>query len=142
MKKEIIDHVKKLKEQGADVKVDEDQINDLINKIFNKTYEKYQRKTYIESEIDNFLEKYGDKNISISYDNNKNKFNKEEITKSLKKLRNKLINIKEFKEEYNKFIDKIVKFEYFKSTKEKGSISPNKKTKKNETICKRFKKSC
>ena len=26
MKKEIIDHVKKLKEQGADVKVDEDQI--------------------------------------------------------------------------------------------------------------------
>ena len=30
MKKEIIDHVKKLKEQGADVKVDQDQINDLI----------------------------------------------------------------------------------------------------------------
>ena len=26
MKKEIIDHVKKLKEQGADVKVDEDQM--------------------------------------------------------------------------------------------------------------------
>ena len=100
MKKEIIDHVKKLKEQGAVVKVDEDQINDLINKIFNKIYEKYQRKTYIESEEDNFLEKYGDKNISISYDNNKNKFNKEEITKSLKKLLNKLINIKEFKEEY------------------------------------------
>ena len=47
MKKEIIDHVKKLKEQGADVKVDEDQINDLINKIFNKKYEKYERKTYI-----------------------------------------------------------------------------------------------
>ena len=32
MKKEIIVHVKKLKEQGADVKVDEDQINDLIKK--------------------------------------------------------------------------------------------------------------
>ena len=32
MKKEIIDHAKKLKEQGADAKVDEDQINDLINK--------------------------------------------------------------------------------------------------------------
>ena len=28
MKKEIIEHVKNLKEQGADVKVDEDQIND------------------------------------------------------------------------------------------------------------------
>ena len=48
MKKEIIDHVKKLKEQGADVKVDEYQINGLIN----KKYKKYTRKTHIESEID------------------------------------------------------------------------------------------
>ena len=56
MKKEIIDHVKNLKEQGSDVKVDEDQINDLINKIFDKACGKYERKTYIESEIDDFLE--------------------------------------------------------------------------------------
>ena len=127
MKKEIIDHVKKSKEQGADVKVDEDQINDLINKIFNEKYEKYERKTYIESEIDKFLEKYGDKNISISYDENKNKFNTEKVTKSLKKLRNKLINSSEFKEEYNKFVDNIVKFEYYKSEKAPGSVSPNQK---------------
>ena len=90
MKKEIIDHVKKLKDQDPDVKFDEDQVNNLVNKIFNEKYEKYERKTYIESEIDKFLEKYGDKNISISYDKNTNKFNTEEITKSLKKLRNKL----------------------------------------------------
>ena len=38
------------------------------------------KEKHIESEIDNFLEKYGDKNISISYDNNKNKFNTDEIT--------------------------------------------------------------
>ena len=69
----------------------------MINKIFDKTCGKYERKTYIEPEIDNFLEKYGDKNISISYDNNKNKFNTEKNTKSLKKLRNKLIDVKEFK---------------------------------------------
>ena len=137
MKKEIIDHVKKLKDQGADVKVDEDQINDLINKIFNK---KYERKTYIDSEIDKFLEKYGDRNISISYDKNKNKFNTEEITKSLRKLYNKLINPSEFKEEYNKFLDSIEKFEYYKSEKEPGSVSPNQK--KNEKICKRFKIYC
>ena len=139
MKKEIIDHVKKLKEQGSDVKVDEDQINDLINKIFDKTYGKYEKKTYIESEIDNFLEKYGDENISISYDNN-NKFNTKEITKSLKKLGNKLIGVKEFKEEYDKFLDNIVKFEYFKSTKKEGSICPNQK--EIEKICKRFKRYC
>ena len=102
----------------------------MINKIFNKTYGKYERKTYTESEIDNFLEKYEYKNISISYDNNENKFNTEEITKSLKKLRNKLIGVKEFKEEYDKFIDNIVKFEYFKSTKKEGSISINQKKKK------------
>ena len=47
----------------------------MINKIFNEEYEKYERKTDIESEIDKFLEKYGDKNISISYDENKNKIN-------------------------------------------------------------------
>ena len=126
MKKKIIDHVKKLKEEGSDIKVDEDQINDL-NKIFDKTYGKYERNTYIEFEIDEFLKKYGDKNISISYDNIKNKFDTEDITKSLKKLCNKLIDIKEFKEEYDKFIDNIVKFEYFKSTKKEGSISPNPK---------------
>ena len=127
MKKEVIDHVKKLKEQGAYVKVDEDQINDLINKLFDKKYEKYTRKTYIESEVDRFLKDYGDKNIYISYGDkgNKNEFDTENITKSLKKLRNKFINFEEFNEEYNKFMDNIVKFEYFKSEKEKGSVSPN-----------------
>ena len=137
MKKEIIDHVKKLKEQGADGKVDEDQINDLINKIFN---EKYERKTYIESEIDKFLEKYGDKNITISYNEYKNKFNTEEIAKSLKKLRNKLINLSEFKEKYNKFIDNVIQFEYYKSEKKPGSVSISQKN--NEKICKRFKRYC
>ena len=127
MKKEIIDHVKKLKEQGADVKIGEDQIINLVNKIFNEKYERYERKTYIDSEIDKFLEKYGDKNISISYDKNKNKFNTEEITKSLKKLCNKLIIFSKFKEEYNKFADNIEKFEHYKSEREPGSVSPNQK---------------
>ena len=33
MKEEIMEHIKNLKEQGINVRVDEDQINDLINKI-------------------------------------------------------------------------------------------------------------
>ena len=127
MKKEIIEHVKNLKDQGANVKVDEDQINDLINKIFDKKYGKYIKKTYIESEVDKFLEKYEDKNIFISYGKDKNKFNTEEITKSLKTLRNKLINFSKFDEEYNKFMDNVVKFEFYKSEKEPGSVSPNQK---------------
>ena len=93
----------------------------------------------MESEIDKFLEKYPDKNISISYDKDKNKFDTEEITKSLKKLRNKLINFSKFDENYNKFMDNIVKFEYCKSKKKPGSVSVNQK---NEKICKRFKRYC
>ena len=35
MQEEIIDYIKNLKKQGINVRVDEDQINDLINKISN-----------------------------------------------------------------------------------------------------------
>ena len=94
----------------------------MINKIFDK-------KTYKESEIDKFLAKYEDKNISISCGDgdDKNKFNTEKITKSIKKLRNKLINLGEFKEEYNKFTDNVKNFEDYKSEKKLGSVSPNQK---------------
>ena len=129
MKKEIIDHVKKLKEQGADVKIDEDQINDLINKIFDKKYEKYTRKTYIESEIDKSLKDYGDKNINISYGDkdDKNKFDTENITRSLKKLRNNFINFDEFNEEYNKFTHNLTELKKYKyETKNKFSINQKK----------------
>ena len=97
----------------------------------------------MDSEIDKFLKDYGDKNIYIiyiKYNENKNKFDTEEITKSLKKLHNKLINFSEFNEEHNKFMDNVIKFEYYKSEKEPGSVSPNQK--KNEEICKKFKKYC
>ena len=79
----------------------------------------------MESEIDKFLKYYRDKNINISYDKNKNKFSTKEITKSLDRLHNKLINFSEFNEEYNKFMDNAVKFEYYTSEKEPGSVSPN-----------------
>ena len=118
MKKEFIEHVKNLKDQGANIKVDEDQIDDLINKIFYKKYEKYARKTYTESEIDKFLEINEYKNISTVYsddDDDKIKIDIEKITKLLKKLRNKFINIKEFNEKYNKFKNNLTKLENFKS---------------------------
>ena len=128
MKEEIIDHIKKLKKQSINVRVNGDQINDLINKISDiKNKDKDKKNTYIDSEIDKSLKYYRDKNINISYDKNKNKFSTEEITKSLDRLHNKLINFSEFNEEYNKFMDNIVKFEYYKSKKEPGSVSPNQK---------------
>ena len=113
----------------------------MINKIFDKKYEKYERKTYIESEIGKLLEKYEDKDINISYGDkgDKYKFDPENITKSLQKLRNKFINPSEFNEEYNKFLDNVVKFEYYKSKKKMVVFL---QTKKNEKICKRFKRYC
>ena len=81
----------------------------------------------MDSEIDKILKDYEDKNINISYNKNKNKFNTKEITKSLKKLHNILVNFSEFNEEYNKFMDNVVKSEYYKSEKELGSVFPNQK---------------
>ena len=124
MREEILEHIKNSKEQGINVRVDENQINDLINKITDKKDEKNK---YMDSEIDKFLKDYGYQNIYISYDKNKNKFNTEEITKSLDRLRNKLINFSEFSEEYNKFLDDVIKFEYYKAEKGPGSFSPNQK---------------
>ena len=49
------------------------------------------------------------------------------ITKSLKTLRNKLIGVKEFKEEYDKFIDNIVKFEYLNLQKKVVFLQTKKK---------------
>ena len=126
MKEEIMEHIKNLKEQGINVMVDEDQSNDLINKI-SDIKNKDKKNTYMDSEIDKLLKDYRDKNINISYDQNKNKFSAEEITKSLDTLHNKLINFSEFNEEYNKFMDSVVKFEYYKSEKEPGSVSSNQK---------------
>ena len=98
------------------------------------------KKTYIESEIDKFLEKYEDKNISTSYDDDgdKIKIDTGNITKLLKKLHNKFINLDEFNEEYNKFKDSVEKLEKFKNKKKKSSISQ--KQKKNSKVGKRFKK--
>ena len=87
------------------------------------------KKTYIESEIDKFLEKYEDKNISTSYDDDgdKIKIDTGNITKLLKKLHNKFINLDEFNEEYNKFKDSVEKLEKFKNKKKKSSISQKQK---------------
>ena len=116
MKKEIMEHIKNLKVQGINVKVDEDQINDLINKI-SDIKNKDKKNKHIDSGINKFLDKYENKNIYISYNKNKIKINSEEITKSLKKLHNKLINFSKFDADYNKFINDVKGFEDYKAKK-------------------------
>ena len=72
-----MEHIKNLKAQGINVMAHEDQIN--------------EKNKYIDFEIDTFLDKHEYKNIYVRYNKNKNKLNTEEITKSLKKLGNKLM---------------------------------------------------
>ena len=54
MKEEIMEHMKSLKVQDINVRVDENQINDLINKI-SDIKNKDKKNTYMDSEIDKFL---------------------------------------------------------------------------------------
>ena len=124
MKEEIMEQIKSLEAQGIDVKVDKDKINDLINKISDI---KDKKTTYLDSEIDKFLDKYEDKNIYVSYNKNKNKFKTAKINNAFIKLRNKLINFSEFDEEYNKFMNDVKGFEDYKAEKELGSVSRNQK---------------
>ena len=72
----------------------------------------------------------------------KKKFDTEKITKSLKKLRNKIINPSKFTEDYNKFMVNFKNFEDYKYGKQEGGVSKNHKKKKNEKICKRFRVYC
>ena len=124
MKEEIMGHIKNLKPQGINIMDDEDQINDLVNKISDK---KDERNRFIDFEIYRFLNEYGSKNIYVRYNKNKNKFNTEEITRSLKRLSNKLIDFREFNEEYDKSMDDVIKLENYKFEKEPGSVSSNQK---------------
>ena len=56
MKGEIIEHIQNLNEQGINVKINEDQINNLVNKIFDKKDIEYAN-IIIDSDIKKFLEK-------------------------------------------------------------------------------------
>ena len=60
----------------------------------------------------------------------KKKFDTEKITKSLKKLRNKIINPSKFTEDYNKFMDNFKNFEDYKYGKQEVGVSKNRKKKK------------
>ena len=55
------------------------------------------------------------------------KIDTEKITKSLKKLRNKIINPSKFVEDYNKFMDNFKNFEDYKYGKEEIGVPKNQK---------------
>ena len=117
MKKEIIEHVKNLKEQGANVKIDEDQISDLVNK-------KMKKDENLKIYIRNFLKKYDDK-ISISY--GENKLSTKEINSLHKKYTEGLIDPNTLIYEYNKFIINAEKFKDVIRQRRQGAITPKQK---------------
>ena len=129
MKEEIIEHVKIFKKQGANVRVDENQINDLIKRISDKEDKKDEedkKDKSLRSYIEDFLTN-NKRDLSITYD--KNKISTEKINSILKKYRDGRYEFPKFIDEYNNYMEK---FE-FKSLIEKrkrekpGAITPNQK---------------
>ena len=66
MKEEIIDHIQGLKDQGINVRIEEDQINDLIKRILDK-------KAKIDKEKDVFINFSGKYKYDIENTYNKKK---------------------------------------------------------------------
>ena len=125
MKNEIIEHVKNLKEQDANVKIDEHQINDLVNKILGKKVEKDKKDEQDENlklYIKNLLKKYDDK-LSISYGDNK--LSTEEINLLLRKYNDGLIKYYDLIKGYNEFIADVIKLEDAIKEKKQGAITTN-----------------
>ena len=75
--------------------------------------------------MDKFLGEYENKNISISY--GKDKLSTEKINESLEKFHNKVINLKELINDYNKFMNNFKSFEDYKAKQEPGAVSKNQK---------------
>ena len=101
MKEQIIDHIQNLKEQVINVKVDEDQINDLIKRISDKEYkeDKEDKKDKgLRSYVKDFLTN-NKRDLSITYD--KNKINTEKINSILKKYSDRRYEFPKFINEWN-----------------------------------------
>ena len=129
MKKEIIEHIKNLGKQGTNIKISEDQINDLVNAILDKKDEKDKKDKKDEKYenlklyIRNFFRKL-DK-ISISY--GENKLSTGEIDSTLKKYIDGLIGYNDLIKEYNKFIINSEKFKDVIKKKKKVLLPLTKK---------------
>ena len=93
----------------------------------------------MESEIDKFLEKYEDKNISISYDENKINLIQKNL---LNHLKNYVINLLILANLKRSIINLWIILQNLNNINLKKSQVVFLKTKKNEEICKRFRRYC
>ena len=101
MKDEIAGHIQNLENQGINVKIDEDQINDLIDKKFSK---KDDSKDNL-NELQKFA-KINNKVISTFYNrggNNKININTKEINEAIIDYNKKNISMNQFMEKFDKF---------------------------------------
>ena len=128
MKEQIMEHITNLENQVINVKIDEDQINDLINKLFDKKDEKDKKdkcEKDLKSYVENFLTNY-EHDKSITY--NKNKLSTKEINESLKKHNEERIGFSELIENYNKFMYDAEKSKDVMDKRENGAVTSNQKS--------------
>ena len=141
----IRDHIQNLKDEGIDVNINDDQVNDSVDKIFkgigkrNSTSEdstsedsdsEYSDSEYSASEdltqqdLKFFKKKYENKSIKTFYKDSGIKYDidTDEINNDFKDYNDKIISKYYFSQKYNTFINKFNKIERQQGKKKRGGV--------------------
>ena len=139
------DHIQNLKDEGIDVNINNDQVNDLVNKIFKGISKRYSASEDSTSKVSTsedsasqdsasqdltpqdlkrFFKKY-EKNINTFYKDSGIRYNIDttEINDDIKDYISGAIFKYDFSQKYIIFINKFNKFERIQGKKKQGAIS-------------------
>ena len=148
--REIRDHIQNLKDEGIDVSINNDQVNDLVNKIFkgiskrdltpqdsasedsasedsaseDSASEDSASQNITPKDLKSFFKKYENKNIKTFYKDSGIRYNIDtaEINNDIKDYINGMIFKHDFSQKYNTFINNFNKFERIQGKKKRGAI--------------------
>ena len=128
MGEEIRDHIQNLKDEGIDVNINNDQVNDLVNKILKDINKRDLASK--DSDIKTFLKKYENKPIETRYSSDifgSDKIDSKEINSALANYDIKEITKDKFLQINNVFINKFDKLSEVMNKKQPGTRGPNQK---------------
>ena len=125
--REIREHIQNLKDEGIDVNINNDQVNDSVNKIPKGISKRDSASEDSDSEdskpedlpsqnLERFFKKYKNKNIKTFYKNFGKKYDIDtyEINNDIRDYNDEIISKYDFSQKYNTFIDNFNEFERYK----------------------------
>ena len=132
MGEEIRDHIQNLKDEGIDVNINNDQVNDLVNNILKGIGKKDSASESKDLDpedlplqnLKNFLKKYENESIKTFYKNFGKRYDidMDEINNDIKDYINGIIFEYDFSQKYNTFIDDFNEFGKTQEKNNKGAI--------------------